>query len=509
MKAFDDVAWETITDMTKEWLELLEYDMVIYRDVGIFLSAQYSSLQWTDFGYCNAGTFNAVFRMRFANEYSAIIRFPLPAATMFPEEKVRNEVSVMQFLLNKIPIPVPRIFCWGKRQESPSYLGPFIIMDFIDHKQSMSDFLNTPRRQPDQLPVLNPDLDLGKLGNLYRQLGNIILSLSTLSFSKIGSLDQKEGVWEVLHRPLSYSMNEIVSLGTLPRSKLPTTTYNKASLYFEALAELHITHLRSQRNEANIEANIELNTLADDYRRQFVARFLFRKIACDQGQREKWILHENGPFPLWCDDLRPGNFLVNEAGIIVGVVDWEYTYTAPVEFNYAPPWWLLLCKPESWDRGLDDWCTEYTKALQTFLEAMKQCEDELVRNGKLRDGQRLSSQMRDSWQSGDFWIMYAARNNFAFDAIYWKKIDQRFFGPAACDDQDVWKERLHLLEPGDVELIEEYVKLKLDEKKEEKSERILAWDADEYTLGWVKKLPEMQRERHERQEREKEEAGSD
>ena len=30
----------------------------------------------------------------------------------------------------------------------------------------------------------------------------------------------------------------------------------------------------------------------------------------------------------------------------------------------------------------------------------------------------LSTYMRDSWESGRFWLNYAARDNWAFDAIY-------------------------------------------------------------------------------------------
>lgn len=287
-------------------------------------------------------------------------------------------------------------------------------------------------------------------------------------------------------------MNEIVQLGTLPRSKLPINTYDNASSYFEALADLHISHLRSQGNEADVEADV----LADDIRRKFVARFLFRKLVRYQEQRKEWIFHNNGPFPIWCDDFRPENVLVDEAESITGVVDWEFTYTVPVEFSHAPPWWLLLKMPEDWPKGLDDWCMEYEKPLQTFLEAMRKCEDEATQERRLVEGQRLSSRMRDSWQSGDFWIMYAARNNFAFDAIYWKKIDQRFFGPTTYEDDnicDVWRKRLHLLEPGEKELMEEHVNLKLKERNTFR----LAWDPGEYTVGWIKRMKEIRRKERE------------
>lgn len=59
---------------------------------------------------------------------------------------------------------------------------------------------------------LNLNLDMVRLGGLYRKLAKIALSLSMLTLSKIGSvdLDPKDMTWKVLNRPLSYSMHEIV-----------------------------------------------------------------------------------------------------------------------------------------------------------------------------------------------------------------------------------------------------------------------------------------------------------
>ncbi|CAG8945565.1 unnamed protein product [Penicillium salamii] len=482
-KPYDDVAWAISTQIWEDWPELLRTDGDIYNDIGVFLSEEFSDLECASFGFLNTGGFNTCFKMEFTNNCGAIIRFPLPGAVMFPEEKIRNEVSIMQLLLEKSPIPVPSIFRWGETKESPSNLGPFIIMNYIHHKRSMGDLLEMPGRQRGQTPVLNPDLKLARLEALYGKLANIVLSLSTLSFNRIGSLGKNDhSTWEVLHRPLSYSMNEIVQLGTLPRSELPINTYDNASSYFEALADLHISHLKSQRNEADVEADVEANVLADDIRRKFVARFLFRKLVQDKDQRKEWIFHDDGPFPIWSGGL----------GI--------YIYRPSRIRSFATlVAWLLLEKPEDWPKGLNDWCTEYEKALQTFLEAMRKCEDEATQERRLVEGQRLSSRMRHSWQSGDFWIMYAARNNFAFDAIYWKKIDQRFFGPTTHEGDnicDVWRKRLHLLEPGEKELMEEYVDLKLKERYTFR----LAWDPDEYTVGWIKRMKEIKKKEEEGKE---------
>jgi hypothetical protein len=412
--------------------------------------------------------------MKFADNSAAVIRFPIPGYTMFPEEKGRNEVAIMRFIAHKTSIPVPFIAHWGGKGESPLKMSPFIIMDYVKHHQSMMGILKMPDRPQEEYIRLNPNIEEAKLRCLYRELARVVLLLSQQRQNKIGSLYQVDEVtWEVTRRPLSLHMNELVRLGTLPQSKLPTTTFDTASSYFEALAELHISHLINQRNDA-VDS-------ADDCRRKFVARFLFRKLVREQKFKRQWIFSENGKFPIWCDDFRPGNVLVDEAEKIAGVVDWEFTYAAPVEFTHAPPWWLT--KPEAWAEGLEDWCKEYTEPLQTFLRAMKDCEDEAIWTNRLAESDRLSSWMERSWQSGDFWIMYAARNNFAFDAIYWKKIDQRFFGRITYDDCDAWKERLYLLEPEEKELMEKEVKRKLKEMKT----RPLAWDPDEYTREWMER----------------------
>lgn len=62
--------------------------------------------------------------------------------------------------------------------------------------------------------------------------------------------------------------------------------------------------------------------------------------------------------------------LRNENEQIVSVVDWEFTYAAPVEFSHAPPWWLLIEEPEYWQKGLENWKRVFNHRLKTFLKTM-------------------------------------------------------------------------------------------------------------------------------------------
>ncbi|KAJ5502668.1 hypothetical protein N7463_005542 [Penicillium fimorum] len=94
--------------------------------------------------------------------------------------------------------------------------------------------------------------------------------------------------------------------------------------------------------------------------------------------------------------------------------------------------------------------------------------------------------MQRSWDSGNFWVVYAALNSFAFDAIYWEKIDPLFF-KAAQSLETAWKERLGLLGENEIEEMEQLVVRKLEEMKT----RILRWDPDEYTVEAVAKVAEV------------------
>jgi hypothetical protein len=103
---------------------------------------------------------------------------------------------------------------------------------------------------------------------------------------------------------------------------------------------------------------------------------------------------------------------------LVAGIDWEFTYSATVEFSHAPCWWLLIEQPEYWPDGIDEWVMAYEPRLQTLLTALREREDALILAGRLEDRRRLSGHMQKSWDSGDFWVTYAARKGFAFDVVF-------------------------------------------------------------------------------------------
>lgn len=282
-------------------------------------------------------------------------------------------------------------------------------------------------------------------------------------------------------------MNDAVQLAGLPRSIFPPQdkTHGTADEYYTSLAEMHLAQLVLQQND--------LVTSADDCRNKYVSRQIFRRLAREGklstfGFREdNWSAQSRimsiisspvplneGSFRLYCDDLRAGNILLDDSDNIAAIIDWEFTYSAPGQFSLDPPWWLVLDSPDLWDAGIADWVKFYEPRLNIWLAAMQKAEAAVKHDGECMDPP-LSTYMRESWETGRFWLNYAARQSWAFDALYWAFLDERFFGVREADvpTDELWRIRLHLLSEAERMAMEPFVDRKIHETKEC---RLVDWD---------------------------------
>ncbi|GLA01071.1 hypothetical protein AnigIFM60653_010925 [Aspergillus niger] len=115
----------------------------------------------------------------------------------------------------------------------------------------MSDVLAMPGLGLSDRHYLDPDIDVEMLEMMHGKFAGILLQLNRLFLPQIGSMELlEEFSYGVNSRPLSLHMNELVRLGTLPRSALPGSTFSTSSFYFDNLAELHIEHMKHQRNDS-------------------------------------------------------------------------------------------------------------------------------------------------------------------------------------------------------------------------------------------------------------------
>ncbi|KAH8171104.1 phosphotransferase enzyme family protein [Sarocladium implicatum] len=447
----DDLVWEKLDHDTELWSQSARTSET-YRAVANFI-LKYRHGEPEVMHIAVMGGYNTIYRLEYKDGTSALMRVPIKGVVRFPEEKVAYEVATMRHVAAHTSIPVPHIYHHGTAAENPTGLGPFIIMDYIDHDQNMSRELLDPDRGIDERPVLNPNITDDKLELLYRQMANILLQLSHLKFPRIGSLveDGSQSIASVKGRPLTANMNDIV-------------TYDSANEWYSSLGDMHMIQLALQHNDA-IEDE-------DDARDKYVARQLFRNLA-----KEKRLAKEDNGFRLFSEDLRPANVLLDKDLKVVGVIDWEFAYAAPAQFSFHPPWWLLLLEPDSWPGGYREWMKVYEPRLQTFLRVLEAEEAKMVNTSQtddLGEGETpLSQRMRESWENKTWLLNYAARKSWAFDFIWWKFLDESFFGPNEYEDH---RGRIELLSEAQGTAMERFVVRKLEESR---NRRIVEYTDDE------------------------------
>ena len=116
-----------------------------------------------------------------------------------------------------------------------------------------------------------------------------------------------------------------------------------------------------------------------------------------------------------------------------------------------------------WSAGIDDWTSAYELRLKTWLQAMEGAE------GMTTDSLpfKLSAYMRESWASGRFWLNYAARKSWAFDTIFWRYLDEKFFGlrDKEFQEHELWRTRIDLLGEEEKGKMELFVQRKMTESK--------------------------------------------
>ncbi|KAJ2895228.1 hypothetical protein MKZ38_006759 [Zalerion maritima] len=434
------------------------------------------------------GGFNILYRIRLEGMCpDVMVRLPCPSLVQFPNEKTIQEAATAALIAKQTQLPIPRQLFF----DQDSTVGPFVIMERIENCGSVSARLTRSSEDSSAPHALDPNVSESTLEAIWGKVARCLLQLSRITFPRIGSLvEANEGAYEVAGRPITHNMTDMVRLANIPRGVLPPKgkTYETADEWYTALADMHIAQLIFQHND--------LVTSEDDCRNKYVARQIFRKLA-KQGRlstfgfaEDNWSAQSSkipaptlSPAPsgsdffrLWGDDFRAGNILLTGSDEIAALIDWEYTYVGPTQFILDPPWWLLLETAEMWSSGIDEWRETYDMRLKNWLSAMKKAEADMTEPNPLPAP--LSTYMRESWETGRFFLSYGARKSWAFDTMYWKFLDERFFGDRESDvlKNDLWKTRVHLLSEEEKAAMEPFVETKMAESKER---RIVDWDPTE------------------------------
>ncbi|KXJ92337.1 hypothetical protein Micbo1qcDRAFT_61367 [Microdochium bolleyi] len=495
----DDLAWGKNEEESDKGFNLMRSERFV-RTVEALVAEKTGQAGEMNLNLLSGGC-NTIYRIRLADTGSrVVVRLPWRGVVQYPADKTRQEAATASFLAEQTQLPIPRPLHHG--QDSP--VGPFIIMPWVGCRTLLSHRLAGPGPRHSSTHVLDPAVTDDTLLMLWPPVARSMLQMSRIALPRIGSLlETSPGAYEVADRPITKNMNDMVQLANIPRCVLPQqgTTYATAAEWYAALADMHIAQLVFQRND--------LVWSEDDCRNKYVARQLFRRLSregklstfgfaedtwsAQSASRRAQAPQELAPAPseidffrIWCDDFRPSNILLTESDDVAAFIDWEYAYSAPTQFILDPPWWLLLQTMEWWEDGIDSWIETYEGRLETWLAAMEKAEEAASEDvewqqhpSDSRLPATLSRYMRESWETGRFFLSYAARNSWMFDAMYWRFLDERFFGARAEETvkNDLWKTRVHLLSEEEWDAMEDLVQRKMAEKEE--GDQIVHWEEAE------------------------------
>ena len=454
MIEYDEIAEANLDEKWKPWF------IKAFRaqdEIAAFVS-QYRQGRASGKPKFHRGSFNLCIQVTFHDGGpDAIIRFPRPGHSAFSEEKVKKEVGAMVILQRETTIPLPRLIHWGLTADSPQQLGPFIITEFVSGMH-LSKFLRDPTENENESKThyLDPNIDNEILDVIYDQVADFMLQIFQLDFNRIGAISQQPGSnAQDIERPLTYGMNELATLTGYPINEFSTKQFKRVTDYFEALTNQHMTHLWTQRNIAYSPASAKA---------LYIARHQFPKLI------SQYCIDDEGPFKLFCEDLRPGNMLMDPKTLrITAVLDFEFTNSMPAQFASDPPWWLLLVGPDTWlqrGRTMGDFIAAYEPRKDQFIKAIERAEARSIEAGTT-SRQSLSRLMRESWDTKRFWFDYAVRKPLDIDDLFYRHLN---VGGGADAE---------LLDDAELAGLEPFIKVKMEQLAEYKRDRTKYFEAKE------------------------------
>ncbi|RYC59717.1 hypothetical protein CHU98_g6504 [Xylaria longipes] len=140
--ARDDLAWEENDKETDTWERSL-HKMELYRAIVNFIQ-KYRPGEAVELHRQIRGGYNIFYGLEHKDGSSAAMRIPSKA--------------MMRCIAAKTTIPVPKIYHFGTAAENPTGLGPFIIMDYIEHDRTISKALKDPALKPEESHALDPNI---------------------------------------------------------------------------------------------------------------------------------------------------------------------------------------------------------------------------------------------------------------------------------------------------------------------------------------------------------------
>lgn len=248
-----------------------------------------------------------------------------------------SEVATMRYVKKHTRIPVPEVYSFDATNEN--ILGvPYMFMEYIQGK---------PYPYPFNQRGIIRDLDLLKI---HLQLVNYTWQLSRLPFDSISQLQ------------FDPENRENIMVGPI--------VDRKGRVYgpFKDSKDFYLKRAQSVYEDEVRLANASEDTNAKDT--GWKDRIETAHLHCEAAAHLGRAISRNGPFVLKHVDLHWQNILLDEQCTVVGIIDWDWAHTVPIEsfhplpFNFATK--MVPLQPRN-VAGFEQIALRFLKALEESI----------------------------------------------------------------------------------------------------------------------------------------------
>ena len=180
---FDDLAWDRNDQEWEEAQKALSKRSLCRRHEVLVAEKFGKPATWIT--PMIIGGFNNLYRIHVDGFHPDVfVRRPSISQAQFPEEKTLREAATAKYIQQMTTIPIPRVFHYSDSSD----VGPFMIIERVENKSTLSHALTTPGVDRSITHALDPNISPSALEDLYLKVASIVLQISNLKFNRIGSL---------------------------------------------------------------------------------------------------------------------------------------------------------------------------------------------------------------------------------------------------------------------------------------------------------------------------------
>jgi aminoglycoside phosphotransferase (APT) family kinase protein len=256
---------------------------------------------------------------------------------------MRCEVALMKYLSKKTKVPVPEVVCFETKLDSRVGAQYILMEQLLGEPAYVSWFEKCKERNHLSGNRVPPDTEMMRC-NILRSLANTMVDLQNIEFDKIGMPDFTATLDHGEKPVITHSYQWVEDTAKNNDQLIPYGPFDSSEEFMASKIEEKWSSLP----DSDVEDDIRTQNMLLGVRKILNIIYANTIISCSvKPHQNSW---DEETFVLRHPDLDLQNILVDDAGNVTGIIDWEGCFVVPRCAGYS-------CLPEFLRR---DWTSSFS-----------------------------------------------------------------------------------------------------------------------------------------------------